>query len=134
MQIIKKGKLTILIPENGYELISKKTGIHSEKIYLSKFDSADNYIEVMKDDYISGLEDLKEQKDMEIDLLLETIDSLITLLEPIFMSIPFAINEGPNPIDKLVEFYITIIERGLRDIDSVPLLLRELVAEKINKQ
>lgn len=134
MQIINKGKLTILMPENGYELISKKTGIHSEKIYLSKFDSADNYIEVMKDDYISGLEDLKEQKDMEIDLLLETIDSLITLLEPIFMSIPFAINEGPNPIDKLVEFYITIIERGLRDINSVPLLLRELVAEKINKQ
>lgn len=133
MQIIKKGKLTILIPENGYELISKKTGIHSEKIYLSKFDSADNYIEVMKDDYMSGLKALKEQKDMEINLLLETIDSLITLLEPIFMAIPFTINEGPNPIEKLVDFYIVVIKRGMRNIDEIPLLLKDLVVEKLNK-
>jgi hypothetical protein len=133
MQIINKSGLTILLPEDGYELVSKKTGIHSDKIYLSKLDSADNYIEKMKEDYVSGLNDLKIKKDIEVNLLLETIDSLITLLEPIFMSIPFAINEGPNPIDKLVEFYITIIERGLRNINDVPLLLRELVAEKINK-
>jgi hypothetical protein len=133
MQIIKKGELTILIPENGYELISKKTGIHSEKIYLSKFDSADNYIEVMKNDYMSGLEDLKEQKDAEINLLLETIDSLIMLLEPIFMAIPFAINEGPNPIEKLVDFYIAIIKRGIRNTDEIPLLLKDLVIEKLNK-
>jgi hypothetical protein len=133
MQIINKSGLTILLPEDGYELVSKKTGIHSDKIYLSKLDSADNYIEKMKEDYVSGLNDLKIKKDIEVNLLLETIDSLITLLEPIFMSIPFAINEGSNPIDKLVEFYITIIERGLRDINDVPLLLRELVAEKINK-
>ena len=133
MQVIKKGKLTILMPENGYELISKKTGIHSDKIYLSKFDSADNYIEVMKDDYISGLKELKEQKDMEINLLLETVDSLIMLLEPIFMAMPFAINEGPNPIEKLVDFYIAMIKRGMKNIDEIPLSLKDLVIEKLNK-
>ncbi len=133
MQVIKKGKLTILMPENGYELISKKTGIRSDKIYLSKFDSADNYIEVMKDDYISGLKELKEQKDMEINLLLETVDSLIMLLEPIFMAMPFAINEGPNPIEKLVDFYIAMIKRGMKNIDEIPLSLKDLVIEKLNK-
>ena len=79
MQIINKGGLTILLPEDGYELVSKKTGIHSDKIYLSKLDSADNYIEKMKEDYVSGLNDLKIKKDIEVNLLLETIDSLITL-------------------------------------------------------
>lgn len=133
MQIINKGKLRILMPDNGYELVSKKTGVHSDKIYLSKSDSADNYIETMKDNYVSGLDELKKQKDMEVNLLLETIDSLILLLEPIFMSMPFVINEGPNPIERLVDFYIVIIERGMRAIDEIPFVLKDLVLEKLNK-
>ena len=32
MQIINKGKLRILVPNNGYELVSKKTGVHSDKV------------------------------------------------------------------------------------------------------
>lgn len=133
MQIINKGKLRILVPNNGYELVSKKTGVHSDKVYLSKSDDADNYIEIMKDDYMSGIDELKEQKDIEVNLLLDTIDSLILLLEPIFMAMPFAINEGSNPIEKLVDFYIIIIERGMRTIEEIPLMLKDLVLEKLNK-
>lgn len=133
MQIINKGKLRILMPNNGYELVSKKTGVHSDKVYLSKSDSADNYIEIMKDDYMSGIDELKKQKNIEVDLLLDTIDSLILLLEPIFMAMPFAINEGPNPIEKLVDFYIVIIERGMRTIEEIPLMLKDLVLKKLNK-
>lgn len=133
MQIINKGKLRILMPNNGYELVSKKTGIHSDKVYLSKSDSADNYIEIMKDDYISGIDELKKQKNIEVDLLLDTIDSLILLLEPIFMAMPFEINEGLNPIERLVDFYIVIIERGMRTIEEIPLMLKDLVLEKLNK-
>ena len=92
MQIIQKGKLNILIPENGYELVSKKTGVHSDKIYLAQSDSKDNYIEVMKKDYISGLSELKQQNDMEFLLLMDTIDGLISLLEPVLMSLPFTID------------------------------------------
>ena len=44
MKIINKNGLSILLPENGYELVSKLTGAHSEKVYLSKLDSMDNYI------------------------------------------------------------------------------------------
>ena len=130
MQIINKNGLSILLPENGYELVSKITGAHSNKIYLSKLDSPDNYIEVMKSDYISGLNELKEQKDLEIILIIETIDALFTLLEPVLMSIPFTVNDGYTPIDKIIDFYIEVIKRGLKNIDNVPESLKALIIDR----
>lgn len=134
MQIINKGNLRILMPENGYELISKKTGIHSDKIYLSKLDSEDNYIEVMKDDYTAGLDCLKTEFNDDLFLLMMTIDSLIMLLEPVLVSMPFNVNEtSNNPIEKIVVFYAEMIKRGFKKLDDIPLSLKELVSTSLNK-
>lgn len=134
MKIIKKGDLTILFPEDGYELISKNTGIRSDKVYMSKLDSADNYVEVMKQGYIAGLKDLRNKSDMDMLLLMETIDSLIMLLEPVLMSLPFSVKEtSNNPIEKIAVFYTEMVKRGLKDLEDVPLLLKELVSANLNK-
>ena len=134
MQIIKKGNLTILLPENGYELINKNTGIRSDKVYMSKLDSADNYTEIIKDGYIAGLKELKNKNDIEMLLIMETIDSLIVLLEPVLMSIPFSIKEtSNNPIEKIAVFYTEMVKRGLKDLEDVPLSLKELVSANLNK-
>ena len=81
MKLIKKGDLNILTPEDGFELVNKNTGICSDKVYLGKSDSLDNYIERKKENYISDLSILKEQKDIEVHVLMDVIDSLILLLE-----------------------------------------------------
>jgi hypothetical protein len=134
MKIIKKGDLTILFPEDGYELISKNTGIRSDKVYMSKLDSADNYVEVMKQGYVAGLKDLRDKSDMEMLLLMETIDSLIMLLEPVLMSLPFSVKEtSNNPIEKIAVFYTEMVKRGLKDLEDVPLSLKELVSANLNK-
>lgn len=134
MKIIKKGDLTILFPEDGYELISKNTGIRSDKVYMSKLDSADNYVEVMKQGYIAGLKDLRSKSDMEMILLMETIDSLIMLLEPVLVSLPFSVKEASNnPIEKIAVFYTEMVKRGLKDLEDVPLSLKELVSANLNK-
>ena len=134
MQIIKKCNLTILLPEKGYELINKNTGIRSDKVYMSKLDSADNYTEIIKDGYIAGLKELKNKNDIEMLLIMETIDSLIVLLEPVLMSIPFSIKEtSNNPIEKIAVFYTEMVKRGLKDLEDVPLSLKELVSANLNK-
>jgi hypothetical protein len=135
MQIINKGSLKILIPENGYELINKNTNIHSDKVYLGKTDSMDNYIEVMKDDFIDSIETLKEQNDIDIKFIIETIDGLIALLEPILMAIPLTIGESNiNPLDRIINFYVEIINRGLKNGDDVPSMLKEFVHNSLNKK
>lgn len=134
MQIINKGDLRILLPENGYELINKKNGIHSDKVLLAKSDSMDNYIEVMKKDYVSGLSELKQKNDMEILLLMDTIDSLIMLLEPVLMSLPFMVDDSSNnPIGKIISFYAEMVRRNYKDLDEIPMSFRDLVKESLNK-
>ena len=133
MQIINKGDLKILIPADGYELVSKKTGIVSDKIWLAKSDSAENYIEVMKEGYASGLSELKEKGDIDSLLMMETLDSLIMLLEPVLVSMPFTLSEtSNNPIEKIAVFYAEMIKRGFKDLKDIPLSLQDLVSESLN--
>jgi hypothetical protein len=133
MKLIKKGDLNILTPEDGFELVNKNTGICSDKVYLGKSDSLDNYIERKKENYIADLSILKEQKDIEIHILMDVIDSLILLLEPVITSIPFAISNSSNtPMDKIILFYAKMIEMNLKSLEEVPSSFRDLVSEYIN--
>ena len=132
MKIVNKGVLRILYPENGYELINKTTGASSDKIYLGALDSMDNYIEVMKEDYYNNINDLKNELDDENILLMNTLDSLIVLLEPVITAMPMTLNEEEkvSPIDIIVKFYTRMIERGLKDIDEVPSSFKSLIENK----
>jgi hypothetical protein len=132
MKIVNKGVLRILYPENGYELINKTTGANSDKIYLGALDSMDNYIEVMKEDYYNNINDLKNELDDENILLMNTLDSLIVLLEPVITAMPMTLNEEEkvSPIDIIVKFYVRMIERGLKDIDEVPSSFKSLIENK----
>lgn len=133
MKLIKKGDLNILTPEDGFELVNKNTGICSDKVYLGKSDSLDNYIERKKENYIADLSILKEQKDIEVHVLMDVIDSLILLLEPVITSIPFAISNSSNtPMDKIILFYAKMIEMNLKSLEEVPSSFRDLVSEYIN--
>ncbi len=124
MQLIKKGQLRILLPEDGYELISKETGIHSEKVYLGNADSPDNYIEVMKEGYVSD----------ENILLINTIDSMLHLLEPVLVSMPMTLdNAGINPFEAIIDFYVDIINRELKTLQEAPGSLIEAISRKLDK-
>lgn len=133
MQIINNGILRILIPETGFELVNKKTGAHSEKVYLGKLDTIDNYTEVMKDDFIESMADLKDKCDEDILLIMETIDSLLFLLEPVFVSMPYTLDsEEFNPFEKIINFYAKMIQKGYKDIDDVPASFKEGVLHTLN--
>lgn len=134
MKIVNKGVLRILYPENGYELINKTTGASSDKIYLGALDSMDNYIEVMKEDYYNSIDELKNELSNDDILLMNTLDSLIMLLEPVITAMPMTLEEGDkkqlSPIDIIILFYSRMIEKGLKDIDDVPNSFRALVRNK----
>lgn len=122
MQIVNKNGIRILYPEQGYVLINKKTGDFYEQIYLSKFDSEENYIERKS-----------QEKSADIDFLMETIDGLFLLLEPIISSTPITLSEdGNTPMDKIIIFYVEMIKKNLKTIDDVPSTLKNRVQDIIN--
>ena len=100
MQVIESQLFTVLVPDKGYKLVNKSTGKYYKKVYLGKLDSVDNYGEVVDDkyvnmDYVVELDNLKEEikhskenNDVSIDLLLNIIDDMYKLIEPLLMLVP----------------------------------------------
>ena len=122
MQIVNKNGIRILYPEQGYILINKKTGDFYEQVYLSRLDSEENYIERKS-----------QEKSADMDFLMETIDGLFLLLEPIISSMPVALNENGNtPMDKIIIFYVEMIKKKLKTIDDIPSTLKNRVQDIIN--
>ena len=138
MQVIESGLFTVLVPDKGYKLVNKTTGKYYKKVYLGKIDSVDNYGEVVDEkyvnmDYVVELDEVKntvnknkEQNEMNLDLLLLSIDKMYTMFEPMLAAIPMTMSMKEE-IDPMVNIYIAIVQRGLKDIEEVPERYREQV-------
>ena len=81
MKIVNNEGLRILYPEDGYELINKATGIHSEIVYLGIMDKAENYIEVSKKGNSVAINNCSSNK--EYISLAKAIDGVLCVLDPI---------------------------------------------------
>ena len=138
MQVIDSGLFTVLVPDKGYKLVNKTTGKYYKKVYLVKMDSADNYGEVIDEkyvnmDYVVELDEVKttvnknqEQNEMNLDLLLLSIDRIYTMFEPMLTAIPMSMSMKED-IDPMINIYIAIVQRGLRDVEEIPERYREQV-------
>ena len=138
MQLIESGLFTVLVPDKGYKLVNKTTGKYYKKVYLGKMDSADNYGEVIDEkyvnmDYVVELDEVKttvnknqEQNEMNLDLLLLSIDRIYTMFEPMLTAIPMSMSMKED-IDPMINIYIAIVQRGLRDVEEIPERYREQV-------
>ena len=138
MQVIDSGLFTVLVPDKGYKLVNKTTGKYYKKVYLVKMDSADNYGDVIDEkyvnmDYVVELDEVKttvnknqEQNEMNLDLLLLSIDRIYTMFEPMLTAIPMSMSMKED-IDPMINIYIAIVQRGLRDVEEIPERYREQV-------
>ncbi len=134
MQIVNNGSLKILLPDKGCKLVNKNTGKEYTKVYLGKFDTIENYTEILDKEYTDALSEIQQNHDSEMVLLMETINSLIMLLEPVIASIPFSLEEDSNnSIDKIIMFYAEMIKKNLKTIEEVPNVFRDQVINIINK-
>ena len=142
MQVIESGLFTVLVPDKGYKLVNKTTGKYYKKVYLGKMDSADNYGEVIDEKYVNmdyavELDEVKttvnktqEQNEMNLDLLLLSIDRMYTMFEPMLAAIPMTMSIRDD-IDPMVNIYTTIVQRGLKNIDEIPEAFKEQVKKMI---
>ena len=143
MQIIENSLFTVLIPDKGYKLVNKSTGKNYKKVILGKNDSTDNYTEEIDEKYINPeileeVDNIKEkinnnieESNIIVDLLLYSVDELYTSVEPVLAMIPMTI-ETENKVNKLVNFYVLMIKRGLKNIEEIPERFREEVNKLFN--
>ena len=138
MQTIKSAFFTTIIPDKGYKIVNKNNGKFYKKVLLGPNDSVDNYGEVIDEkyvnmDYVVELDEVKttvnktqDQNEMNLDLLLLSIDRMYTMFEPILAAIPMTMSIRDD-IDPMVNIYITMVQRGLKNIDEIPEVFKEQV-------
>ena len=140
MQIIESRFFTTLLPDKGYKIVNKKTGAFHKKVILGKYDSPDNYGEVVDEkyinmDYVVELDNLKETNNQTINTMLMAVDEIYTSIEPLLMMIPMPIpedNETPI-ISNLVPFYAEMVKRGLKTKEEIPKRFRGDVIALLDK-
>ena len=144
MQIIDSGLFTILIPDKGYKLVNKTNGLCSKKVYLGKMDSPDNYGEIVDDKYVNmeyvvELSDMKEniektnsQNEMDINTILMAVDGMFSMFEPMLDLIPNVMSVADNQqYQPFINFYVCMIQKGLKTIDDIPDRFKEDVRSRI---
>lgn len=144
MQIIDSGLFTILIPDKGYKLVNKTNGLCSKKVYLGKMDSPDNYGEIVDDKYVNmeyvvELSDMKEniektnsQNEMDINTILMAVDGMFNMFEPMLTLMPNIMSAEDNQqYQPFINFYVCMIQRGLKTIDDIPDRFKEDVRSRI---
>ena len=140
MQVIESRLFTTLLPDKGYKIVNKKTGTFHKKVILGKYDSPDNYGEVVDEkyinmDYVVELDNLKETNNQTINTMLMAVDEIYTSIEPLLMMIPMPIpedNEIPI-ISNLVPFYVEMVKRGLKTKEEVPEKFKDEVIKLLDK-
>lgn len=138
MQIIKSTFFTTLMPDKGYKIVNKKTGSFHKKVILGKYDSPDNYGEVVDEkyinmDYVVELDNLKDSNKQTLDVLLMAVDEIYMSIEPLLMMVPMIIPEDEPTINYLVPFYAEMVKRGLKTKAEIPERFRDEVVKLLDK-
>ena len=101
---------------------------------------ASNYSKLVEEDYriktdesrtkIFKLEDEQVQQNNEIlvNMLANT-----EMFEMILGMMPVEINLNSNGVNPIIEIYATLIIKGVKSIDDIPLVLREQVIERLKQ-
>lgn len=144
MQIVETDLLRVLIPEVGYKLLNKTTNKQFGKVYLGKYDSIDNYVEVVDDEYVDvkytkEMVELKEQvvnnqsnNEFDLDVLLLSVAKVYEMVEPVLAMVPVTMNMDRNrnnagKMNPIINMYVVIVKKGLMDIENIPESVREEV-------
>lgn len=144
MQIVETDLLRVLIPEEGYKLLNKTTNKQFGKVYLGKYDSIDNYVEVVDDEYVDvkytkEMVELKEQvannqsnNEFDLDVLLLSVAKVYEMVEPVLAMVPVTMSMDRNrnnagKMNPIINMYVVIVKKGLMDIENIPESVREEV-------
>ena len=139
MKLVERNGLRILISDFGYLLHDKENDICAEKLYLGINSNINDFEEVansnIDEKLITKITEIDKENLIQnelIDISLLATDEMFMMLEPLLEAVQ--INE--RGMSKMIDMYVTMITRGLKTIDEVPLRYREevrLILDQLEK-
>ena len=81
MELIERNGLRILTPKLGYILYDKVNDIYSEKVYLGKYASVEDYEEVLNENFNPKLYEIIENMQNQVNTLEENNIDYLNILD-----------------------------------------------------
>lgn len=135
MRYLENNGLRVLSCEFGYLIHNKISDVYSEKVYLGKFDSLDDFEEIknekVDDSLITRINSIEEKSMIQsntIDAAILVLDEMLNCIESLLADTAKISYETKNPI---IDFYVIMIQRELKDLNDVPIRYKEQVVEAL---
>lgn len=136
MKLIERNGLRILVSDYGKRLYNEKIDMYTNRVYLGKNASPNDYREEIdpnaSPDLVVELDSVHTENDVQndiIDTTMMALDEIFMIFEPLLAMVPMTISidetEVKNP---MVELYVVMIQRGLKELEDVPERYRDQVA------
>lgn len=132
---ISNPKIRILLAKEGFKIFSADTSSYYQKIYLSVYDSIDNYGivyvnengETVETNEITKIKNEQIVTQDALDILFVAADEMFSMLDAIMGSV-MTLNES-HGLSPMGRFYATMVERNLKSKEDVPVKYRKEVEE-----
>lgn len=136
---LNKPHIRILEAKEGFKIFSSDNSTkHLNKVYLSQFDSIDNYGVVYINDNgktvqtseITKIKNEQIETQEMLDILFTAADEMFSMVDAMMGSV-MMLNEdaGLTPMGR---FYAAMVERDLKTIDDIPIKYRKEVEDYLN--
>lgn len=136
MKLIERNGLRILVSDYGKRLYNEKIDMYTNRVYLGKNASPNDYREEIDPnaipDLVVELDSVHTENDVQNDIMDTTmmaLDEIFMIFEPLLAMVPITMSinemEVKNP---MVELYVVMIQRGLKELEDVPERYRDQVA------
>lgn len=132
---LSKPNMRILEAKEGFKIFSSDSSKYLNKVYLSRYDSIDNYGVVYVNDNgktiqtseITKIKNEQIETQEMLDILFTAADEIFSMIDALMGSV-MLLNEdsGLTPMGR---FYAAMVERGLKNKEDVPVKYRKEVEE-----
>lgn len=135
---IGKASLRILEAKEGFKIFSSDNSKQLDKVYLSPYDSIDNYGVVYVDEKgktvetseITKIKNNQNDAYEMMDILFTAADEIFSMVDALMGSVmTLREDHGLSPMGR---FYAAMIERDLKTIDDIPVRFRKEVEDYLN--
>ena len=135
---IGKAGLRILEAKEGFKIFSSDNSKHLDKVYLSPYDSIDNYGVVyinekgqsVETSEITKIKNNQNETNEMLDILFTAADEMFSMVDAMMGSV-MMLNESSG-LTPMGRFYAAMVERDLKSIDDIPIKYRKEVEDYLN--
>ena len=126
---LSQGATGVMVDIKTKELIFTYEELPNEPIEPTELEILEDKVSTLEEE----TKNLKIEQEMQNEEILVNMMANTEMFELLLGMMPVQINTNSKGVNPMVEVYVTLIIKGVKELNDVPLVLREKVAERLKQ-